>query len=74
MQFVPSTEFAYETDDAGNVTKIIFFYGQNDLQDKAKQRIRRKSWLEGGRCLIDDAVYDGYGRRIEVVTRLRIPA
>lgn len=67
VQFVPSTEFAYETDDAGNVTKIIFFYGQNDLQDKAKQRIRRKKlWMESGRCLIDDAVYDGYGRRIEV--------
>lgn len=67
VQFVPSPEFAYEIGDDGLVSKIIFFYGQNDLQDKAKQRIRRKKlWMQDGRCLIDDAVYDGYGNRLQI--------
>lgn len=66
VQFVPSTEFAYETGDDGGVSKIIFFYGLNELTDKVRQRIyRKKLWLEGGRCLIDEGIYDGYGRQIE---------
>jgi len=68
VQFVPSTEFAYEIGDDGEVSKIIFFYGMNELTDKARQRIfRKKLWMEGGRCLIDEGVYDGYGRRIKSV-------
>jgi hypothetical protein len=66
IRFVPSLEFAYEADDTGNVSKIIFFYGVNDLADKSKQRIsRKKLWMEGGRCYLDEGVYDGYGRLVE---------
>lgn len=68
VQFVPSTEFAYELGDDGEVSKIIFFYGMNELTDRAKQRIfRKKLWMEGGRCLVDEGIYDGYGRRIEAI-------
>ena len=70
VQFIPSTEFAYETSDGGDVSKIIFFYGMNELTDKAKQRIyRKKLWMEGGRCLIDEGIYDGYGHEIEKTHR-----
>ncbi len=66
VRFVPSTEFVFEQDEAGDVAKIIFFYGLNDRFERARQRIyRKKLWLEDGRCLLDEGVYDGYGRLVE---------
>lgn len=67
IRFVPSTEFVYEVGDAGELTKIILFYGLNDLVERSQQRIyRKKLWMDGGRCLMDEGVYDGYGRQIEL--------
>ncbi len=66
VRFIPSTEFVFEPNEAGDVTKIIFFYGLNDRFERSRQRIyRKKLWMEGGRCLLDEGVYDGYGRLVE---------
>lgn len=69
VQFRPSLEFVYETDpeDVDTLTRVIFFYHTNESDDPDKQRIwRQKYRMEGGRCLLDEAVYDGHGRRVEV--------
>ena len=66
VRFIPSTGFVCERDEDDSLTKIIFFYGMNDLGERARQRVyRKKLWLEGGRCLIDEGVFDGYGRLVE---------
>ena len=66
VRFVPATEFVYEPDADGELSKIIFFYGLNDLVERSRQRVyRKKLWMDGGRCLIDEGVYDGYGRLVE---------
>jgi hypothetical protein len=66
IRFIPSTEFVYEEDEAGELARIIFFYGLNDLAERSRQRIyRKKLWLSDGRCLIDEGVFDGYGRLVE---------
>lgn len=69
IQFRPSLEFVYDTDpeDVDTLSKVIFFYHTNESIDLDKQRIwRQKYRMEGGRCLLDEAIYDGNGRRIEV--------
>jgi hypothetical protein len=66
IRFVPATEFVYELDEGGEISKIIFFYGLNDLVERSRQRVyRKKLWMDGGRCLIDEGVFDGYGRLVE---------
>jgi hypothetical protein len=66
VRFLPATEFVYELDEGGALSKIISFYGLNDLAEKSRQRIyRKKLWMDGGRCLVDEGVYDGYGRLVE---------
>ena len=70
VRFVPATEFVYELDEGGEISKIIFFYGLNDLMERSRQRVyRKKLWLDGGRCLIDEGVFDGYGRLVEAKHR-----
>lgn len=69
VSFHSSLEFVFETDeaDAGIITKIIFFYQvTSDETDRSRQRIwRQKYWIEDGRCLLSEALYDGYGRKME---------
>lgn len=69
IQFRPSLEFVYEVDpnDADRLSKIIFFYQvTSDETLREKQRVwRQRYWLENGRCLMDEALYDGYGRLTE---------
>jgi hypothetical protein len=66
VRFVPATEFVYEADEDGQIRKIIFFYGMNEGIDRGRQRIyRKKLWMQDGRCLMDEGVYDGYGRIVE---------
>lgn len=66
VRFVPATEFVYELDEGGELSKIIFFYGLNDSLERGRQRVyRKKLWMDGGRCLIDEGVFDGYGRLVE---------
>ncbi len=70
IRFVPSPEFVYELDEEGALSKIIFFYGVNDLADRGRQRIfRKKLWMDDGRCRLDEGVYDGYGRLVEARRR-----
>lgn len=70
VRFVPATEFVYELDECGNISKIIFFYGLNDLMERSRQRVyRKKLWMDGGRCLIDEGIFDGYGRLVEAKHR-----
>ena len=46
VRFVPSTEFVFEPNEAGDVAKIIFFYGLNDRFERSHQRIyRKKLWI-----------------------------
>lgn len=66
VRFVPATEFVYELDEGGEISKIIFFYGLNDSLERGRQHVyRKKLWMDGGRCLIDEGVFDGYGRLVE---------
>jgi len=68
--FRPSLEFIYETDpeDIDNLQKIIFFYGQNDSENKSDQRIwKQVYWLEDGKCYLTEGIYDGYGNLVESI-------
>ncbi|KGG81074.1 hypothetical protein Y919_02600 [Caloranaerobacter azorensis H53214] len=68
--FRPSLEFIYETDpeDVDNLQKIIFFYGQNDSENKSEQRIwKQVYWLQNNKCYLTEGVYDGYGNLVESI-------
>lgn len=68
LQFRPSLEFVFDTDaeDVDRLSKVVFFYHQNESDDRAKQRIWRQRYeMAGGRCLLTEGVYDGYGNVIE---------
>ena len=65
VSFRPSTEFVYTTDDddCDVLDKIIFFYQVNDEAERDKQRIwKQKYWMQDGRCLLNEGIYDGFGR------------
>ena len=68
VSFRPSTEFVYSTmdDDCDVLSKIIFFYQVNDEAERDKQRIwKQKYYLDNGRCILNEGIYDGYGRLLE---------
>ena len=68
VSFRPSTEFVYSTmdDDCDALNKIIFFYQVNNEYEREKQRIwRQKYSLDNGRCILNEGIYDGYGRLLE---------
>ena len=68
ISLVPALEFVYETDEFGDMNKIIAFFSLNDETDKSKQRIQRKKyWLETGKCHISSGIYDGGGKLVETV-------
>lgn len=71
LRFAPSLEFIYEPDerDPHRIKKIIFFYATtpSTVSDKRMQRIwRQRYFIEGGRCYLDEGLYDGYGNPIEI--------
>lgn len=71
VNFIPSLEFVYETDedDSDLITKIVAFYTVVDSKTKADQRIyKKKYWMDGGYCWINEAIYDGHGTLIEEIT------
>lgn len=72
VNFIPSLEFIYETDDddADTITKIVAFYTVVDSQSKTQQRIyKKKYWMEDdGYCWISEALYDGTGQLVEEIT------
>ena len=68
VSFRPSTEFVYSVmdDDCDVLSKIIFFYQINNEPLREDQRIwKQKYFLDNGRCILDEGIYDGYGRLIE---------
>ena len=74
VDFIPSLEFVYETDedDTDTITKIVAFYTVVDNQVKTDQRIyKKKYWMENGYCHIEEAIYDGHGTLVEEVTPAR---
>lgn len=74
VDFIPSLEFVYETDedDTDTITKIVAFYTVVDNQTKADQRIyKKKYWMENGYCHIEEAIYDGLGTLVEEITPAR---
>ena len=65
VSFRPSTEFVYTTadDDCDVLDKIIFFYQMNNEAERDKQRVwKQKYWMQDGRCLLNEGIYDGFGR------------
>lgn len=74
IDFIPSLEFVYETDedDTDTITKIVAFYTVVDNQIKTDQRIyKKKYWMEKGYCHIEEAIYDGHGILVEEITPAR---
>lgn len=74
VDFIPSLEFVYETDedDTDTITKIVAFYTVVDNQVKTDQRIyKKKYWMENGYCYIEEAIYDGHGTLVEEITPAR---
>ena len=74
VDFIPSLEFVYETDedDTDTITKIVAFYTVVDNQIKTDQRIyKKKYWMENGYCHIEEAIYDGQGTLVEEITPAR---
>lgn len=69
IDFIPSLEFAYETDpkDVDTMTKFIHVYSVDVNEDKDQARVYKKMWtLENGRCYVEESVYNGHGVKIEV--------
>lgn len=74
IDFVPSLEFVYDVDpeDTNKLTKLVTFYMVNDSANKTAQRIYKKRYrLENGICYLYEAVFDGTGQEIEVLTEER---
>lgn len=68
INFVPSLEFIYDTDEWGRLIKIVCFYNTNTENDKLNQRIRKKKyWLENNKCHVNEAIYDGNGTLLETI-------
>ena len=68
VSFRPSTEFVYSTmdDDCDVLSKIIFFYQTNNEPLRENQRIwKQKYYLDNGRGILNEGIYDGYGRLLE---------
>ena len=68
VQFRPSPEFVYETEDEDSerLRRVIFFYQTKESMDRSRQRFwRQKYEMRGGRCLLSEAVCDGFGNVVE---------
>lgn len=74
IDFVPSLEFVYDVDpeDTNRLTKLVTFYIINDSANKTAQRIYKKRYrMENGICYLYEAIFDGTGQEIEVLTEDR---
>lgn len=74
VNFIPSLEFVYETDDddSDTLTKLVAFYTVVDSRTKSDQRIYKKRyWMENGVCYIEEAIHDGLGELVEKITPAR---
>lgn len=73
ITFLNSLEFVYELDPISDeLQKIITFYNQNDVPDRAEQRWFKKTYeLVNDVVYVEEILYDGVGTEIEVVTKRR---
>lgn len=74
IDFIPSLEFVYDVDpeDPTRLTKLVTFYITEDSANKTAQRIYKKRYrMENGVCYLYEAIYDGTGQEIEVLTEER---
>ena len=63
ISFIPSLGFVatYADDDSETLEKLIIFYCIQDGKTKEEQRIYRKRYyMENGRCVIDEGIFDGW--------------
>lgn len=87
LQFLPSTNFLYETklDNPEVLEKFVCFVIVKDRADLASKRIFKKKFQieytdEGPVCYLEESLHDGSGNLVEVVTEYqptlldRIPA
>ena len=74
IDFIPSLEFVYDVDpeDTTRLTKLVTFYIVNDSTNKTAQRIYKKRYqMKDGVCYLFEAIYDGTGQEIEILTEER---
>lgn len=74
VNFIPSLEFVYDTDeeDSDTLTKLVAFYTVVDSKSRTEQRIyKKKYWMEGGLCWIEEGIYNGMGELQEEITPAR---
>lgn len=69
INVIPSLEFVYDTDEEGNLSKIIAFYTIHDNQNKMEQRIYKKKYYMGedNLCHVVEEIYDGTGTVVETI-------
>lgn len=66
INLIPSLEFVYDTDNEGNLSKIISFFTIEDNSNKKLQRIyKKKYWMSEGYCWVEERIYDGAGSIVE---------
>lgn len=70
VDFLNALEFYYEMLGTDVLTKIVAFFVDVEASDNREKRIRKKSyWLEDdGFCWVEEKLYDGSGREIEILT------
>lgn len=80
LQFIPALNFVYETrfDNSEVLTKFVSFTTVKDRKNLSEKRIFKKKFVletvadeEGNLkdvCYLEEVIYDGAGREIEVVT------
>ena len=69
IMFLPADSFLFEPaeDDVDEIKKIVFFYVVRDAEDAREQRIwRQKYEMDSGRCMLNEAVYDGNGELVDL--------
>lgn len=71
IQFIPSTNFVYETrlDNAEILDKFVCFVVVKERTNSQDRRIFRKKFqMEDGVCYLEETLHDGSGNIIEVIT------
>ena len=68
LNFIPSLEFIYDTDEFGRLNKIVCFYNTNTQTTRDLQRINKKKYyMNNGKCYVSEGIYDGHGNLIETI-------
>ena len=68
LNFIPSLEFIYDTDEFGRLNKIVCFYNTNTQTTRDLQRINKKKYyMNNGKCYVSEGIYDGNGNLIETI-------